>query len=61
MKSIFNAPAPSSAPTSGNPDKRVDPKTLPTSGQILAEMSGNRVGGEEYDRAWPERARQTLW
>ena len=34
-----------------NPDKRVDPKTLPTPGQILAEMSENRVGGEEYDRA----------
>ena len=44
-----------------NPDKRVDPKTLPTPGQILAEMSDNRVGGEEYDRAWPERARQSLW
>jgi len=44
-----------------NPDKRVDPKTLPTPGQILAEMSTNRVGGEEYDRAWPERARQSLW
>jgi uncharacterized protein len=44
-----------------NPDKRVDPRTLPTAGQILAEMSANRVGGEDYDRAWPERARQTLW
>jgi uncharacterized protein len=44
-----------------NPDKRVDPKTLPTPGQILAEMSENRVGGDEYDRAWPERARQSLW
>ena len=44
-----------------NPDKRVDPKTLPTPGQILAEMSDNTVGGEEYDRAWPERARQTMW
>jgi uncharacterized protein len=44
-----------------NPDKRVDPRSLPTPGQILAEMSGNRVGGEDYDRAWPERARQTMW
>jgi uncharacterized protein len=44
-----------------NPDKRVDPRTLPTPGQILAEMSEDRVGGEDYDRAWPERARQTLW
>ena len=44
-----------------NPDKRIDPKTLPTPGQILAAMSDNRVGGEDYDRAWPERARQSLW
>ena len=44
-----------------DPDKRVDPKTLPTPGQILAEMSKNRVGGEEYDRTWLERARQTMW
>ncbi|MBR1217550.1 pyridoxamine 5'-phosphate oxidase family protein [Bradyrhizobium sp. U87765 SZCCT0131] len=44
-----------------NPDKRVDPSTLPTPGQILAEMSENRVGGAEYDRIWPERARQSLW
>jgi PPOX class probable FMN-dependent enzyme len=44
-----------------NPDRRVDPKSLPTPGQILAEMSENRVGGEDYDQAWPERARQTMW
>ena len=44
-----------------NPDKRVDPKTLPTPGQILAGMSENRVGGEAYDKAWPERAQQSLW
>ena len=44
-----------------NPDRHVDPKGLPTPGQILAEMSENLVGGEEYDRAWPERARQSLW
>lgn len=44
-----------------NPDKRVDPRTLPTPGQILAEMSERRVGGEQYDREWPERARQTMW
>ena len=44
-----------------NPDKRVDPRSLPTPGQILAEMSDNTVGGENYDREWPERARQTMW
>src|ERR1700760_4961643 len=44
-----------------NPDKGIDPKSLPTPGEILADMSENRVGGEDYDRAWPERARQSLW
>jgi PPOX class probable FMN-dependent enzyme len=44
-----------------NPDKRVDPTTLPTPGQILASMSDDKVGGEKYDREWPERARQTMW
>jgi hypothetical protein len=44
-----------------NSDKRIDPASLPTPGQILAGMSENRVGGQAYDRAWPERARQTLW
>jgi hypothetical protein len=44
-----------------NPDKRIDPKSLPTPGQILADMSDNRVGGEQYDREWPDRARQTMW
>jgi uncharacterized protein len=44
-----------------NPKRHVDPRSLPTPGRILAEMSDNRVGGEDYDRAWPERARQTMW
>jgi predicted pyridoxine 5'-phosphate oxidase superfamily flavin-nucleotide-binding protein len=29
-----------------NPDKRADPISLPTPGQILADMSENRVGGD---------------
>jgi len=44
-----------------NPERHVDASNLPTPGQILAEMSAERVGGAEYDRAWPERARQSLW
>jgi PPOX class probable FMN-dependent enzyme len=38
-----------------------DPKSLPSPGQILAALSSDRVGGEAYDRAWPERAKATLW
>jgi uncharacterized protein len=44
-----------------NPANYVEPSCLPMPGQILAALTDNRVGGEEYDRAWPERARQTLW
>ena len=44
-----------------NPEHHVDPKALPTPGQILAEMSEARVGGEAYDREWPARARRSLW
>lgn len=44
-----------------NPDKRVDPKSLPTPGEILAALSSNRVGGETYDRDWPVRAARTMW
>jgi PPOX class probable FMN-dependent enzyme len=44
-----------------NPSKQVEASCLPTAGQILAALTESRVGGEEYDRAWPDRARQTLW
>ncbi len=35
--------------------------SLPTAGQILAALTAGEVGGEAYDRAWPERAAKTLW
>ncbi|WP_159012489.1 pyridoxamine 5'-phosphate oxidase family protein [Bradyrhizobium sp. S69] len=44
-----------------NPDKRVDPRSLPTPGQILASMSDDKVGGDSYDREWPERAKNSMW
>jgi len=44
-----------------SPESRVDPASLPTPGQILAGMSAGRVGGEAYDREWPERARKSMW
>ncbi len=43
------------------PDRYVRPGDLPTPGQILAACSDGQVGGEAYDRAWPERARRSLW
>jgi PPOX class probable FMN-dependent enzyme len=44
-----------------NPAKHVDPRALPTPGQILAALSGERVDGEAYDRDWPQRAKQSMW
>ena len=44
-----------------NPERHVDPKSLPTPGQVLAAMSEDRVGGQAYDEEWPERAQKTLW
>ncbi|MCW8084446.1 pyridoxamine 5'-phosphate oxidase family protein [Sabulicella glaciei] len=35
--------------------------TLPTPGQILAGMTAGEVGGEAYDREWPERAKASMW
>ena len=44
-----------------NPARHADPKSLPTPGAILASVSANRIGGETYDREWPERAKKTMW
>jgi PPOX class probable FMN-dependent enzyme len=44
-----------------NPAKHRSPATLPTPGDILAALSEDRIGGTDYDRAWPERAQATLW
>ena len=44
-----------------NPERHIDTATLPTPGEILAAMTDNQVGGQAYDQAWPERARQTMW
>jgi hypothetical protein len=39
----------------------VDRKSLPTSGMILAELTGGKLGGEAHDRAAPERLKATLY
>ena len=44
-----------------NPAKHVAAKDLPTPGQILASITDARVGGEEYDRVWPQKAKETMW
>ncbi len=44
-----------------DPEIQVDPKALPTPGRILAAQSDNTVGGDPYDKEWPDRARKSLW
>ena len=44
-----------------NPARHVAADAMPTAGVILADLSLGRVGGAEYDRAWPERAKGSLW
>jgi uncharacterized protein len=43
------------------PETYVDPKSVPSPGAMLAAATAGEVGGEAYDRAWPERAAKTLW
>lgn len=44
-----------------DPKNHVDPAALPSVGRILAALSDDRVGGDDYDRVWPERAKASLW
>ncbi|MGX8007553.1 pyridoxamine 5'-phosphate oxidase family protein [Mesorhizobium sp. ORM8.1] len=44
-----------------NSAKHVDPKSLPTPGQILEVTSRRNIDGETYDNEWPERAKKTMW
>jgi len=42
-------------------ETKVDRASLPSNGTILAAITEGREGGEEYDRAYPERLRQTIY
>ncbi|MCR9220772.1 MAG: pyridoxamine 5'-phosphate oxidase family protein [Alphaproteobacteria bacterium] len=49
-----------------NPERHIDPKTLPTPGEILQERSladptGERIDAAAYDAEWPGRAAKSLW
>lgn len=44
-----------------DPDARVDPKSLPSPGAILADLTAGAVGGPAYDAEWPGRAAKTMW
>jgi len=40
---------------------KIDRKSLPSTGTIVAELSQGRLGGEAYDRALPERVKAELY
>jgi PPOX class probable FMN-dependent enzyme len=44
-----------------NPAKHASRSALPSTGAILAALSNERIGGESYDRALPERLKTTLY
>jgi PPOX class probable FMN-dependent enzyme len=43
-----------------NSDRFVDPKTLPTPGDLLKAAKAD-FDSATYDREWPERAAKTMW
>ncbi len=38
-----------------------DAESLPTAGEILAEMTAGEEGGARYDQEWGARAAKTMW
>jgi PPOX class probable FMN-dependent enzyme len=40
---------------------RIDRKSLPSTGALLAELTANELGGEAYDRGLPERIKAELY
>src|SRR5262249_692846 len=44
-----------------DPAAQIDRKSLPSTGTIIAELSGGKLGGEKYDRDAPERIKAMLY
>ena len=44
-----------------DPASKVDRKTLPTPGSIIAELTDGKMGGPEHDRQAPERIKETIY
>jgi uncharacterized protein len=42
-------------------ETKVDRASLPSNGTILAAITQGREGGEEYDKAYPARLRETIY
>jgi PPOX class probable FMN-dependent enzyme len=44
-----------------DPSRHVPRESLPSAGTILADVSAGRIGGAEYDKAYPQRLKETLY
>ena len=44
-----------------NEETKVDRKSLPSTGTIIAELSQGKFGGETYDRDMPEMIKSVLY
>lgn len=44
-----------------NAAHHVDPKSIPTAGDILKERSEGAFDSERYDREWADRAAKSMW
>jgi predicted pyridoxine 5'-phosphate oxidase superfamily flavin-nucleotide-binding protein len=44
-----------------NGGKHVNPRLLPSAGAMLAQTSDGRVGGADYDKTCPARAKTSMW
>lgn len=44
-----------------NPEKHISRKALASTGTILSDITAGEVGGEHFDRDYPERLRTTIY
>ena len=44
-----------------DPSRHVERRSLPSNGTILAAITKGAVGGEQYDREYPERLKATIY
>jgi PPOX class probable FMN-dependent enzyme len=44
-----------------NPERHVEPKSIPTAGDVLKAQARGNFDGETYDKEWAGRAAKTMW
>lgn len=44
-----------------NPERFIDPRSLPSAGEMTKQASAEVFDAQRYDLEWPERAAKTMW